>query len=207
MAYTRIKNWITEEILTAADLNAEFNGALANVNATQVNVDATQAELDALNISAFIKTLLDDADASAVLSTLGVSAFAKTILDDATAAAARTTLGAAASDAAGIMKGWVVFDGTAGSLSAAASENVASLTDNGTGKYTITWDTDFASANYATAGSAYYSGAQGNYLVTIDYDSGRTPVQAGFTDIAVVNTGGTNRDAEYVSFMAIGEQA
>ena len=29
------------------------------------------------------------------------------------------------------------------------SFNVTSITDNSTGDYTVTWDTDFASANYA----------------------------------------------------------
>lgn len=45
------------------------------------------------HVSAFIATLLDDADASAALSTLGVSTFIKTLLDDVDAATARTTLG------------------------------------------------------------------------------------------------------------------
>ena len=43
--------------------------------------------------SAFIRTLLDDASASAALTTLGFSAFAKTLIDDASASEALTTLG------------------------------------------------------------------------------------------------------------------
>lgn len=64
--------------------------------------------LDALNVTAFVKTLLDDANATAILTTLGldtdlltlslpasttISAFIKTLLDDSTASAARSTLG------------------------------------------------------------------------------------------------------------------
>jgi hypothetical protein len=51
------------------------------------------AVLSTLGVSTFIKSLLDDADASAALTTLGVSTFIKSLLDDADASAALTTLG------------------------------------------------------------------------------------------------------------------
>jgi hypothetical protein len=51
------------------------------------------AALSTLGVSTFIKNLLDDADASTVLSTLGVSTFIKAFLDDSDATAARATLG------------------------------------------------------------------------------------------------------------------
>lgn len=51
------------------------------------------AMLTTLGVSAFAKTLLDDASASAALTTLGVSTFIKTLLDDADASTALTTLG------------------------------------------------------------------------------------------------------------------
>lgn len=64
--------------------------------------------LDSLSVTSFVKTLLDDANSTAILTTLGldtdlltldlpasttISSFIKTLLDDATALAARTTLG------------------------------------------------------------------------------------------------------------------
>jgi hypothetical protein len=54
------------------------------------NASAAQTTL---GVSDFIKTLLDDADASAAQTTLGISTFIKTLLDDADASAAQTTLG------------------------------------------------------------------------------------------------------------------
>lgn len=50
------------------------------------------ADLDLTAVSAFVTTLIDDADAGTFLSTLGISAFIQTLLDDADAATARATL-------------------------------------------------------------------------------------------------------------------
>jgi len=45
-------------------------------------------------------------------------------------------------------KGWVRFNGT-GTVAIDASYNVTSITDNGTGSYTINWATNFSSANHS----------------------------------------------------------
>ena len=50
--------------------------------------------------------------------------------------------------AEGSAKVWVNFDGTAGSLSPRDSHNVTSLTDNGTGDYTVTIASDMGNTNY-----------------------------------------------------------
>lgn len=47
-----------------------------------------------------------------------------------------------------ICKGWISFDG-AGTIAIRDSFNVSGITDNSDGNYTITWDTDFANANYS----------------------------------------------------------
>lgn len=56
----------------------------------------------------------------------------------------------------GVAKAWIIFDGTSGSIgTGAASHNVSSVTDNGTGDYTISFTTSFSSSNFCAVGSAY----------------------------------------------------
>ena len=50
-------------------------------------------------------------------------------------------------------RAWVNFDGT-GTVAIRASGNVSSITDNGTGNYTVNLTTAMADANYAIAVSA-----------------------------------------------------
>jgi hypothetical protein len=50
--------------------------------------------------------------------------------------------------ARGIAKAWVNFDGT-GTIAARDSENVSSLTDNGTGDYSVNFTNAFDAADYA----------------------------------------------------------
>jgi hypothetical protein len=51
------------------------------------------------------------------------------------------------------VKSWINFDGT-GTPSIRASKNVSSITDHGTGDYTINFTTSLTDANYAVAGSS-----------------------------------------------------
>jgi len=65
----------------------------------------------------------------------------------------------------GQAKAWISFDGT-GTAAILASFNITSLVDNGTGDYTVTWDTDFSSITYSVVGMAENdsSGARGHYV-------------------------------------------
>jgi hypothetical protein len=57
-------------------------------------------------------------------------------------------------------KAWVNFNGT-GTVAIRASGNVSSITDNGTGDYTVNFTTALSTANYSatTASQNYASGA------------------------------------------------
>ena len=56
-----------------------------------------------------------------------------------------------------LCRAWVNFNGT-GTVAIRASYNVSSITDNGTGDYTVNFTTAMADANY----SAHWHGGDGN---------------------------------------------
>ena len=68
------------------------------------------------------------------------------------AANAVTTAKLGSAEASGLAKAWVNFNGT-GTVAIRASYNVSSITDNGTGDYTVNFTTALADANYAINGS------------------------------------------------------
>jgi hypothetical protein len=55
----------------------------------------------------------------------------------------------------GLARAWVNFNGT-GTVAIRASLNVSSITDNGTGDYTVNFTTALADANYAAMGCYQY---------------------------------------------------
>ena len=97
-----------------------------------------------------------------------------------------------------IVKGWCYFaDG--GTAAITDDFNAASIADNGTGDYTITWETDLANANYVVAGTATDATTPDFILVEIS----RT---AGTTRVGVSNSGGTAVDATSgASVLVIGD--
>jgi hypothetical protein len=61
----------------------------------------------------------------------------------------------------GIAKAWVNFNGT-GTVAIRASFNVSSITDNGTGDYTINFTTAFPDTNYVPTMSGDFAQGSGN---------------------------------------------
>ena len=60
--------------------------------------------------------------------------------------------------APGLCKAWVNFNGT-GTIAIRAAFNVSSITDNGTGNYTVNFTQAMPDTNYATIGSGYTASA------------------------------------------------
>jgi hypothetical protein len=56
-------------------------------------------------------------------------------------------------EASGLCKAWVNFNGTS-TVAIRAQYNVSSITDNGTGDYTVNFTTALVDANYSVSGSA-----------------------------------------------------
>lgn len=104
-------------------------------------------------------------------------------------------------DAPGVAKAWVVFNGT-GTPAIGASHNVSSITDHGTGEYTINFTTAFASANYAIAG--FGADTSGGGAQVIVYSN--TAPAAGSCRIKTVNAGGSLLDCQVVSLVFFGTQ-
>ena len=79
----------------------------------------------------------------------------------------------------GVAKVWVSFDGTATNAAANDSFNLTSMTDNGTGDYTVTINNDFSAATYACATGVGSGSGGGRYLGTIN-DGAKAVGSCGF---------------------------
>jgi hypothetical protein len=81
-----------------------------------------------------------------------------TTADSITQTQLATALNASGSAPIYACRAWVNFNGT-GTVAIRASGNVSSITDNGTGDYTVNFTTAMPDANYAVSGLAGDSGA------------------------------------------------
>ena len=96
-----------------------------------------------------------------------------------------------------LCRAWVNFNGTS-TVTIRASYNVSSITDNGTGDYTVNFTTAMADANYSAVGSAGKgaSGGGGGRQVTTNCLANPT------TSACRINTtdgGGVVNDLEFIS--------
>ena len=104
-------------------------------------------------------------------------------------------------------RAWVNFDGT-GTVAIRASGNVSSITDNGTGDYTVNFTTAMPDANYSVSGSAMFSAAVNAHLVSYgDFNgaNGTLPTTSAFKLRTIYWGSGTAtaQDCTYVTIMVI----
>ena len=95
-------------------------------------------------------------------------------------------------------RAWVNFNGT-GAVAIRASGNVSSITDNGTGDYTVNFTTAMSDVNYSAVITVNYQAAL--TLAQANTNSGGTevaPTTSTFRSITIT-TGGASVDAKYVN--------
>jgi len=93
-------------------------------------------------------------------------------------------------------RAWVNFNGT-GTVAIRASGNVSSITDNGTGDYTMNFTTAMPDANYSVTGNAESRSA---LSVVKLFQTNAGALAAPTTTTARIVTGGAaaNQDADYI---------
>jgi hypothetical protein len=99
-------------------------------------------------------------------------------------------------------KAWVNFNGT-GTVAIRASGNVSSITDNGTGDYTVNFTTALPDGNYARL--ATVSGISGqSFMCVVGTDRYNTTLNAATTTTTRLYCYINNaaQDPDYVSFAA-----
>ena len=101
----------------------------------------------------------------------------------------------------GVAAAWVNFNGT-GTIAARDSENVSSLTDNGTSDYTANWSSSLGNANYQFAFAGSISDA-----VTITINPAQGVPTVSNIRVRTYNGGFAGVDASYVNIAIHGDLA
>jgi len=137
------------------------------------------------------------------MSTLTVTNVKATNIQDSAGANSSTP----ANLKSGGAKAWVNFDGT-GTVadSVRGSFNVSGVTDNGTGQYTVTFDTDFANINYAIALTSSTDNGTPNTGGSTCVDQDTLPTVGACKCIVLNTANGATVDNEVQSAIFFGDQ-
>ena len=101
---------------------------------------------------------------------------------------------------------WVNFNGT-GTVAIRSSYNVSSITDNGTGLYTVNFATALSDANYSVNASASPAYSLGSSYVNLFSNSSTTetaPTTGAFTLRVGYSTSGGTEDLKYICAQVFG---
>ena len=93
----------------------------------------------------------------------------------------------------GVAKAWVVFDGSAAALSARASQNISSITDNGVGRFDVNFTTGFQSSGLVAQFTveSIASGTNGDFRAgCIDVSAANQGIASSTVSIRVSNGAG-----------------
>ena len=103
-------------------------------------------------------------------------------------------------------RAWVNFDGT-GTPAIRASGNVSSITDNGTGDYTLNFANSMPDGNYILAGTAMHSASINDHYVSLGDTNGAAGTLPSTSAVRFRtmynNSANTPQDCTYVTVMVI----
>jgi hypothetical protein len=102
-------------------------------------------------------------------------------------------------------KAWVSFVGSSGAIG--ASENVTSVTDNGTGNYTVNFTNAFANANYNYAGGCGVSDMGSVDAITIRFNSSTSTSSQQIRTLYTGASGNAYADLVTTTYVAHGDLA
>ena len=98
----------------------------------------------------------------------------------------------------GIAKAWVNFNGQ-GVISIRASYNVTSITDGGTGNYTVNYTNSFADVNYVITAHVSEGGAYGSQIIhRVSESGGNNPTASNTQFLTLEANSGSTFDAKGV---------
>lgn len=224
---------VANTILTAAALNNNFNAIVNQVNGSieAVNLASLAVTTAKINTAAVTYVKLDTQivqgattvtaatnDFVAIADTSDSGNYKKALVSDLQTTAASQAEMEAATEAAkyvapsttkfhpGVAKAWGRFDGTGTpAYSSGGSYNMdASITDNGTGDYTVSFTTDFSSATaYALMGISRRAAGTASRLLC--FDASVDPAAA-TCRILSMDGGSTPADSSIITFAAFGDQ-
>ena len=143
-----------------------------------------------LNLPDSAGTLLNDASSLAAANLTG----------DVAAARITGALNATGSAPIYACRAWVNFNGT-GTVAIRASGNVSSITDNGTGDYTVNFTTAMPDVNYGVTFGTTRNGDsnRGGNVLTIDVDEGGSGDSPTTTSVRVRSFGASSSTGNAVT--------
>jgi hypothetical protein len=102
-------------------------------------------------------------------------------------------------------KAWVNFNGT-GTVAIRGSFNVSSVTDNGTGLYTVNFTNAMPDANYSAVIGVSLSDTNNGMICNIFNDNNTpiAPTTSGFRIMVARRSDGTNADSSYLTAAVFG---
>ena len=106
----------------------------------------------------------------------------------------------------GLCKQWAQFEGD-GTVAISDSFNCGTLTDNGTGDYTVANSTNFGNALYSVGGLGTHDPGSYNCYLLHDHDAGATQTSAVNLNTLSPASDGTAVDIEHITFNCFGDLA